>query len=88
MLHEAPNRIRRMRCGAKEFLHAETRRRGGGLHHRPASFDKLRMREDFGGTKIDPHPELVEGRTVLIPASDFSAPPRLRVTEAAARREG
>src|SRR6185295_5495407 len=37
-----------------------------GLHANPASFDRLRMRTNFGGTKKDPHPELVEGRTVLI----------------------
>jgi len=32
-----------------------------------ASFDKLRMRKGLGGMKKDPHPELVEGRIVLIP---------------------
>ncbi|MGE0119738.1 MAG: hypothetical protein AB7S71_11295 [Dongiaceae bacterium] len=34
-----------------------------------ASFDKLRMRDDFHGTKKNPHPELVEGRAALIPVS-------------------
>jgi hypothetical protein len=38
------------------------------LHDASASFDKLRKREDFGGTKKVPHPELVEGRTLFIPA--------------------
>jgi hypothetical protein len=37
-------------------------------HKHRASFDKLRMRKDFGGTKTGPHPELVEGRTAFIPA--------------------
>jgi hypothetical protein len=41
------------------------------LQARGASFDKLRMRENFGGTKKSPHPELVEGRTSPIPASAF-----------------
>jgi hypothetical protein len=31
------------------------------------SFDKLRKRENLGGTKNRPHPELVEGRTTLLP---------------------
>jgi hypothetical protein len=39
------------------------------LQAQGASFDKLRMRENFGGTKKSPHPELVEGRTLLIPVS-------------------
>jgi CO/xanthine dehydrogenase Mo-binding subunit/aerobic-type carbon monoxide dehydrogenase small subunit (CoxS/CutS family) len=39
-----------------------------GSHQRPASFDKLRMRGNLGGTKKGPHPELVEGRTSPIPA--------------------
>jgi hypothetical protein len=39
-----------------------------GWPDRRASFDKLRMRRNLGGTKKDPHPDLVEGRTVLIPA--------------------
>jgi hypothetical protein len=38
------------------------------LHGRRASFDKLRMRSNFGGTKKIPHPELVEGRTASIQA--------------------
>jgi hypothetical protein len=38
------------------------------LHDDHASFDKLRMRSTLGGTKKVPHPELVEGRTLLIPA--------------------
>jgi hypothetical protein len=40
-----------------------------GLHNAPASFDKLRIRENCVGTKKAPHPELVEGRTPLIPFS-------------------
>ena len=39
------------------------------LQEHPASFDKLRMRDNRGGTKNDPHPELVEGRTTPIPAA-------------------
>jgi hypothetical protein len=31
-----------------------------------ASFDRLRMRSNLGGTKKDPHPEPVEGRTAVI----------------------
>ena len=49
-----------------------TRRRGDAeksLQERFASFDKLRMRKDFGGTKKSPHPEPVEGRTLLMPVS-------------------
>jgi hypothetical protein len=49
-----------------------TRRYGGAeksLQERVASFDRLGMREDFGGTKKAPHPEPVEGRTLLIPLS-------------------
>jgi len=38
-------------------------------HEHGASFDKLRMRGSLDGTKKDPHPELVEGRTVPIPGS-------------------
>src|SRR5215470_4436156 len=37
------------------------------------------MRTARNGRKIDPHPELVEGRTVPIPASAISAPPRAKV---------
>jgi hypothetical protein len=36
------------------------------LHEHPASFDKLRMRGNLGGTKKAPHPELVEGRTTIL----------------------
>jgi hypothetical protein len=36
------------------------------VHAHPASFDKLRMRKNLGGKKNPPHPELVEGRTVLV----------------------
>jgi len=39
------------------------------LHKQRASFDKLRMRGNLTGIKKDPHPELVEGRKVLIPGS-------------------
>src|SRR5882672_11204601 len=39
------------------------------LHDHPASFDKLRMRGNLGGTKKNPHPEPVEGRTQSIQAS-------------------
>jgi hypothetical protein len=45
------------------------------VHAHPASFDKLRMRKNLGGTKNPPHPELVEGRTVLV---QFSAVVRVR----------
>jgi len=45
-----------------------------------ASFDKLRMRGDFGGTKKAPHPELVEGRTKLIQASRQSKANHLFMT--------
>jgi hypothetical protein len=38
------------------------------LHEHHASFDKLRMRDNLSGRKKDPHPELVEGCTALIPA--------------------
>ena len=44
------------------------------LDQRPASFDKLRMRDFLRAMKISPHPELVEGRTVIV-----QPPPRLRV---------
>ena len=40
-----------------------------GLHERDASFDTLRMRGNLNGPKNIPHPELVEGRTALIPGS-------------------
>jgi hypothetical protein len=40
------------------------------LHSHPASFDKLGMRGNLRGMQEDPHPELVEGRTLPIPASD------------------
>ncbi|MGE0165967.1 MAG: hypothetical protein AB7S71_22820, partial [Dongiaceae bacterium] len=36
------------------------------LQNHPASFDKLRMRENLTGTKKIPHPELVEGRTSIV----------------------
>jgi hypothetical protein len=36
------------------------------LHARRASFDRLRMRGSFGGTKSGPHAEPVEARTALI----------------------
>src|SRR6185312_4863537 len=39
------------------------------LQNHPASFDKLRMRGNLGGTKKSPHPELVEGRMLAIPVS-------------------
>jgi hypothetical protein len=44
------------------------------VHHatwdqRYASFDKLRMRCFLDAIKISPHPELVEGRTLLMPAN-------------------
>jgi hypothetical protein len=38
------------------------------LQTHPASFDKLRMRENLTGTKKIPHPELVEGRRSVIPS--------------------
>ncbi|MGH6927318.1 MAG: HAD-IC family P-type ATPase, partial [Dongiaceae bacterium] len=43
-----------------------------GLHDHPASFDKLRMRENLCGTKNVPHPEPVEGRTSFAPVSRTS----------------
>jgi hypothetical protein len=39
-----------------------------GLHDHGASFDKLRMRNSFCGTKKKPHPELVEGRNDVDPS--------------------
>src|SRR5262249_27062019 len=39
------------------------------LQGHPASFDKLRMRENLRGTMKDPHPELVEGRMSAIQVS-------------------
>jgi hypothetical protein len=36
------------------------------LHERRAPFDTLRMRGNFGGTKKNPHPELVEGRPMQL----------------------
>jgi cobalt-precorrin 5A hydrolase / precorrin-3B C17-methyltransferase len=56
-----------------------------GLQGQPASFDKLRMREDLGGTKKDPHPELVEGRTSPVPVSFANV--RLLVTDRAASHD-
>ena len=38
------------------------------LQNQGASFDKLRMRDFLGAMKIGPHPELVEGRTLVVPA--------------------
>jgi cobalt-precorrin 5A hydrolase/precorrin-3B C17-methyltransferase len=55
------------------------------LQNRPASFDKLRMRDNLGGTKKDPHPELVEGRTSPVPVSSIGA--RLLVTDDASTHE-
>jgi len=43
-----------------------------GVDQRRASFDKLRMRVFLGATKTSPHPELVEGRTVVMPANGRS----------------
>ena len=65
-----------------------TRSRGGVLHDCPASFDKLRMRKACNGTKIGPHPELVEGRRALITSSATSAAPRLRVQNTSVPRHG
>jgi hypothetical protein len=39
------------------------------LHDQGASFDMLTMRGNPTGTKKDPHPQLVEGRTAPIPAT-------------------
>ena len=52
------------------------------LRRQPASFDKLRMRDNLGGTKKNPHPELVEGRTSPIPVSSRIV--RISVTDRAA----
>jgi hypothetical protein len=41
------------------------------LHDGSASFDKLRMRGNLGGTKKSPHPEPVEGRTSPIPTLEI-----------------
>jgi hypothetical protein len=38
----------------------------GDLDRQRASFDKLRMRFFLRATKVTPHPELVEGRTVAL----------------------
>jgi hypothetical protein len=37
-----------------------------GLDKRRASFDKLRMRVFLDATKTLPHPELVEGRRIVM----------------------
>src|SRR5262249_40933471 len=56
------------------------------LDHRRASFDKLRMRSILCATKISPHPELVEGRSVLF---QLTLPPRVAVrTRRGSRRAG
>jgi len=57
-----------------------------GLHDHPASFDKLRMRNDLGGTKKSPHPELVEGRASPAPVSSTAA--RILVTDRAVGDDG
>ena len=44
------------------------------LQDQGASFDRLRMSDNFCGTKKGPHPELVEGRTALIPFSCTGSP--------------
>ncbi|MGE0119154.1 MAG: DNA ligase D [Dongiaceae bacterium] len=44
------------------------------LQSQGASFDKLRMRENSGGTKKAPHPELVEGRTAPVPRTSAETP--------------
>jgi len=38
------------------------------LHDDSASFDRLRMKGNLGGTKEEPHPEPVEGRRLQIQA--------------------
>ncbi|MGE0116898.1 MAG: precorrin-3B C(17)-methyltransferase [Dongiaceae bacterium] len=53
-----------------------------GLHGHPPSFDKLRMRDNLGGTTKSPHPEPVEGRTSSIPALPTTA--RILVADRAA----
>ena len=47
---------------------------GTPLQAHPASFDKLTLRGNPGGTKTDPHPELVEGRTPPLQQSERSTP--------------
>src|SRR5882672_3064694 len=72
-------RLLRSRGGAEPRRRLMSPNASYRLHGRGASFDKLRMRQNLGGTKEGPHPELVEGRTALIPASvtsAFSASPR------------
>ncbi len=49
-----------------------------GLQDQGASFDKLRMRNDFRGTKKEPHPELAEGRTAAIPPTSAKPVPPSR----------
>jgi len=44
------------------------------LQAHPAAFDRLRLRRNLGGSKIDPHPELVEGRTPPNPQSERPTP--------------
>jgi hypothetical protein len=44
------------------------------LQTHPAAFDKRRLWDDVGGTKKNPHPELVEGRSLSIRRSDQSTP--------------
>src|SRR5919201_1425549 len=53
------------REGAKPGIHLEPML--DGIQH-CACFDKLSMREARSGRKNSPQPELVEGRTALIPA--------------------
>jgi len=43
-----------------------------------ASFDKLRMRAFHCATKISPHPELVEGRRMLMQREDVRIAQRCR----------
>src|SRR6185295_4190116 len=46
-----------------------------GLQDQGASFDKVRMRNVLRGTKKEPHPELVEGRTTAIPPASAKPAP-------------
>ncbi len=44
------------------------------LQAHPAAFDRLRLRRNLAGTKIGPHPELVEGRIPPHPQSERPTP--------------
>jgi hypothetical protein len=53
------------------------------LDRQRASFDKLRMRYFLRAIKIAPHPELVEGRTIVLQQVRRSCPMKPGVARAA-----